>query len=153
MLDSGTGQCVAAAKRFPEYEVQESEGSRKGRKFMLAGDHAIPNKGQMEIGMLTSEGQPVTMATQIADVGEPLWSVRQLVGSGNTVVFRKKGGYIANRATGLNTYFKERDGVYYIKMFVVGADEVKKWKSARVQDEPGFAGRRCEGQWTSRLTL
>ena len=141
MMDSGAGQCVAAAKHFPAYEVEPSPGSIAKRNFMLADDRTIPNLGQMEVAMYTSEGQPVMMTTQVADVGEPIWSVRQLVQSGNTIVFRKKGGYISNKDTGLKTYFKERDGVYYIRMYVVGPEEAQNWRTGDVPGAQGFARR------------
>ena len=84
------------------------------------------------------EGQPCMVTMQMADVGTPIWSVKELVAKGSVVVFRKKGGYIKNPETGFKTFFKERQGVYYIKMAIEDPDVAEKWKSGEAhQEHPG----------------
>ena len=135
MMDSGAGNSVASPGHFPEYRMEESEGSRQERMYQLADNHEIPNLGEKHIGLWTGEGQPCLVTMQMCDVGTPSWSVKELVAKGNTVVFQKKGGYIANPTTGFKTFFKERGGVYYIQMAVEDPKEAARWGQGQSPEE------------------
>ncbi len=49
--DSGAGDNVASKADAPGYEVRESAMSRRGGKFVGAGNHKFPNQGEMLLHM------------------------------------------------------------------------------------------------------
>ena len=67
---------------------------------------------------------------QNAKVGMPILSVRRLVKKGSKVEFADDGGTIY-LPCGQKVSFKERHGIYFVKLYVVPPDG---------SDQPGFTG-------------
>ena len=67
--------------------------------YHAANGGKIYNRGQRSVKALTNEGEPVTMAWQVADIQRPLASIGRMCDAGNTAIFTKNGGYIVPEAT------------------------------------------------------
>ena len=118
VINSGAAVSVAPASVGQAFPVHPSEGSKKGQKFHTASGGAVANMGEKRINVETSEGMPVTLNFQVADVTRPLASVAKICDAGvngNTVVFNSDGGYILSLDTGHRTHFERVNGVYVLQ--------------------------------------
>ena len=69
---------------------------------------------------------------QSAAVSRPILSVIRLVENGNNVVFRNNGGTIKNLATGHETYFERKHGVYILRTWLRTKPEAKNEHGAAI---------------------
>jgi hypothetical protein len=129
VIDSGAAESVAPSSMAPWVPVQPSEGSKRGLVYMSASGAKLPNQGEKQFSMMTSEGNWAEATFQVADVTRPLCSVTKVCDKGNRVVFEANGGYIENLATGVCTSFARQNNVYVMDMFV--------------EEPSGFAGQRA----------
>ena len=96
--DTGAVEPVASKIDIPGHEIQESPGSRAGRKSITANGTEIPQQGQVQV-QWTDEGKgnekkrQLKSVFQITEVNRPLWSISKLldnqVDPESEVVFRK----------------------------------------------------------------
>ena len=57
VMDSGAAESVAPADLVPWVPVQESAGSKAGRKYLSASGEVLSNLGEKKIEVFTNEGQ------------------------------------------------------------------------------------------------
>ena len=97
---------------------QESEGSKRGQTYLSASGDKLPNLGEKQFDMLTSEGNWAQATFQVAEVTRPLCSVSKICDKGNRVVFELGGGYVEHIATGNVTPIVEKGGMFEIGIWV-----------------------------------
>jgi len=112
-LDSGAGDHVASASDLEGLQIQESEGSRRGRNFLAANGERIPNQGEVKVGLR----DPVTNGAfqsvfQVAPVSRPLYSVGKICDSGAEVKFTGKKAEVTYNGDILAVF--NRDGGLYL---------------------------------------
>ena len=132
MVDSGSVDDVADVNNeFPDHTVKEGKAQQQGVKYVAAGGAEIPNEGESKVTLMSDDGFLLPQITfQNAKVGMPIMSVRRLVRKGSKVEFEDDGGTIT-LPCGKTVTFKERHGVYFVKLYVVPPEN---------NDQPGFTG-------------
>ena len=114
-LDSGAGDHVAAEVDAPGYSVEESPGSKRGQKFMAAGGHKMPNKGQVTLHLVAPNqhgDESVDTVFQVADVTRPLWSVSKVCDAGYRVFFDDKTAKVVDQKNVTVCTFERQGGLY-----------------------------------------
>ena len=134
-MDSGASQSVAPPEAAPGFEVKESEGSRRGQRYVAASGDRIPNIGEQVIKFKTAEGKLSKIKWQNAPVTKPLLSVSHICDSGHEVKFTKLGGVITNMKSGRTTAFRRKNNVYVLDM-VIEVDD-KENVNTQVFHRPG----------------
>ena len=119
-VDSGAADNVGNEEHAKICRVIPSEGSKDGVRYVSASGAILDNKGEKHVQIQTSGGHKRTMNMQIADVHRVLLSVSKICDAGNQVVFTRTGGKIINDETGEVDYFTRKDGVYRMKLKVIG---------------------------------
>ena len=115
VMDSGAAESVAPADIAPWVPISESVGSKRGQTYMSACGEKLPNLGEKQMKVWTSEGKPAMATFQCADVTRPLCSVSKICDQGNRVVFDGQGGFIENKS-GVRTSFNRENNVYVLEM-------------------------------------
>ena len=143
IVDSGASITAMSPKKGRGYKVQENEASRNGVEYATAGKETLPNLGEKVMAVLTKERTLRLFKSQMADVSEPLESVRQLVGNRHCVLFglgeNDDQHLIVNKLTGEINFMRD-DGVNYLHdMLVVPPDEVNNVQAALQGGSP-FGG-------------
>ena len=118
VVDSGAAESVAPVGMAPWVPKRESEGSKRGQTYLSASGDKLPNLGEKQFDMLTSEGNWAQATFQVAEVTRPLCSVSKICDKGNRVVFELGGGYVEHIATGWRTRFARQNNVYVLEMYV-----------------------------------
>ena len=127
MVDSGAAEHVASPKDFPSHMISESEGSRRGIKYIAANGDKMPNVGEQKVKVYTGEGHLCGLRFQSVDkVTRPILSVPRLTETGHSCQFRKDGGTIVNLKTGQKTHFYRKGGVYVMGVWIVPVNEGNK---------------------------
>ena len=116
VMDSGAAESVAPADLAPWVEIQESTGSKAGRKYLSACGEVLQNLGEKHIQFHTEEGMQAKTTFQIADVTRPLCSVAKVCDQGNTVVFHATGGFVED-AYGKRTHFERVNNIYTMCLY------------------------------------
>ena len=111
VMDSGAAESVAPSNIAPWIDIQESAGSRAGRKYLSASGEVLKNLGEKNLEVVTNEGMKASTTFQIADVTRPLCSIARVCDKGNQVVFNSEGGYVED-AWGNRTYFERQSNIY-----------------------------------------
>ena len=114
VMDSGAAESVAPADMAPWVPIQESAGSRAGKKYLSASGEVLKNLGEKKVEVYTNEGMPANATFQVADVTRPLCSIARVCDQGNVVVFTSSGGYIEN-VHGTKTHFERSNNVYTLQ--------------------------------------
>ena len=86
-VDSGAFNTVGPPKVGTYFNLTPTEASAQGKHYRAANGSIIRNHGQRVVTGRTEEGTLVSMPIQVADVSKVLGSVREMVKSGNRVVF------------------------------------------------------------------
>ena len=87
--------------------------------YGTAAKEKLPNLGQQHLKACTAEGNETEVLFQIADVKKPLVSVSAICDRGNRVIFGRSGGVVQNIASGVETPFFKRNGVYVLDMWLL----------------------------------
>ena len=134
-VDSGAFNTVGPPKVGTHFNLTPTEASAQGKHYRAANGSVIRNHGQRIITGRTDEGTLVSMLLQVADVSKVLGSVREMVKSGNLVVFDEDANgnclsFLECKATKVKTAIKERNGTYQFDIRVPkgkggGAEEVR----------------------------
>ena len=96
----------------------ESEGKRRGLKYVAANGQLMNNKGEKHLRVENEEGHKCKMNMQITDVHRALMSVSKICDSGHSVTFFKDGGEIKHLQSGQVTKFRRIDDVYRMRVKV-----------------------------------
>ena len=87
-LDCVSVRHVCAPADCPGYLLQESAGSRRGRKFLMGDGGTIPNLGQKQLNLSdNAAGSDLQSIFQIAAVTRPLMSVSKICVEGRGITF------------------------------------------------------------------
>ena len=86
-MDSGAGDNVIPKRMVNHKKIRRSPGQDAGLHYVVAGDHRIPNLGEVDLKFTTTEGVEESWCCQIADVNKPLGSVADRVDHGYRVVY------------------------------------------------------------------
>ena len=78
----------------------------------------MPNQGEQHIPVAFENGVNTTAVFQIAEVSRPLVGVGRVCEMGNRVIFGASGGVIVNLATGKETRFERKEGVYIFTIWI-----------------------------------
>ena len=119
-IDSGASDSVANVNHASTCQVVPSSGSMEGVKYISASGNVIDNMGEKHVQVETINGKKRILNLQIADVTRVLLSVSKICDAGNTVTFTQNGGKIVNTSTGEEDHFARQDGVYRMKLRVIG---------------------------------
>ena len=136
-IDSGAAESVSPSEAYQQYPTEESEGSRRGVRYVTANGDRIPNEGQKRLALMTEGGQQRGMTFQVCEVNRPLGSVSRICGQGHTVVFDDDGSYIMNKASGQTTWLRQEGGVYMLDAWVMP----RRCSQAGSPSETPFQGR------------
>ena len=136
IVDSGATITAVSPKTGKAYKILESEASKRGVEYATAakdGD-TLPNLGKKLMAVLTKEGTVRGFNTQVANVAEPLESVRQLLAGKHCVLFGlgpdESEHLIINKVTGEVNVMRD-DGVNYLHdMIIIPPDEVENVQRA-----------------------
>ena len=94
VMDSGASDNVVSGSVAPNIKIRPSAGSLRGQCYAAAGGKEIPNEGEVQEAMMTSEGVLTDTTWQIADVRNPLMAVSACNDKGNPCCFDSEGSYI-----------------------------------------------------------
>ena len=133
LVDSGAGASVAdTGKAFPEFTVEESEGSKRGQMFAGPGKERLPNRGQAKVSLLTKAGVGSSLVFQDASVRRPILAVKDSNRAGNIVAFDQDESIILPRdsregreirrlikAAKLKIRLEEENGVFVMPAWVI----------------------------------
>ena len=141
-MDSGCSVFVMSSGWMEIFDLEESEGSRRGQTFQAAAKNSKPikNEGQRTIKFLTKDHEKRKMTCQVAAVNKILASVGQICDGGNEVLFRCDGGEIRHLKSGKITPFRRIGNVYAMDAWIEKAnfDESDNMKVDAVKDS-GFS--------------
>jgi len=116
-VDSGSADHVAPEAEFSAFQLEESEGSKKGRRYVAANGQRVPNLGQRKVAMATEDGRGLHVVWQVTKVVKPLLSVSKLTSNGNVVILDK----YHPRIIGVNgdvTWLRRINGTYECDLWV-----------------------------------
>jgi len=116
-VDSGSADHVAPEEEFSSSPLEESEGSKKGRRYIAANGQRVPNLGQRKVEMSTEDGQGLHVCWQVTKVVKPLLSVSKLTSNGNVVILDKYHPRIIGY-NGHITWLRRVNGTYECDLWV-----------------------------------
>jgi hypothetical protein len=111
--DSGAGNHVMAREDAPGYQVQPSEGSKRGKGFVGVDGVRIPNEGEVEMNLAGPQGK-FKSTFQVAKVTRPLMSIARICDRGHKVVFEKGHASVLNSQGQEICRFARRGNLYMI---------------------------------------
>ena len=88
-MDTGAHHNVIPKRMVGQKRIRQSEGSRKGMRYVGAGGEKIDNEGEVDFPFESVEGHLASMIFQIAEVNKPLGSVAYFVDGAFRVVYDK----------------------------------------------------------------
>ena len=68
--------------------MQSTQPRKSIASFAAANGDPITNRGQLIVGLPTTEGHPIHFAFQVCEVSRPLWSVSKICDAGCSVTVR-----------------------------------------------------------------
>ena len=115
-MDSGCSVFVMPTGWLSMFEIEESEGSKRGQTFQAAAANSDPirNEGQRSVKFLTSA------------VNKILASAAQVCDGGNEVIFRRHGGEVIHLKTKKRTPFRRVGNVYIMDAWIEKPRNAKK---------------------------
>ena len=117
-VDSGAADTVAPKSIGSQFPMKQTIASLSGMTYSAANGTEIKNQGERRITGKTSDGTPITITVQVADVKKMLGSVSRMCDANNQVVFDNDGSYIKNKVNGRVTKLDRRNGVYKFDMWI-----------------------------------
>ena len=126
VMDSGSTVPVWPPTVGKEYTIDESEGSRKGVTYMCANKDVLANLGEKTVPLLTREGTMKTTTSQVADVSQPLQSVRHVHKSGHMVIFDGADSFMLNKHTGEINLIEDDGHNYILETWIIPPDEIDR---------------------------
>ena len=136
IVDSGATVPVMNPNTGKDYELLESEASRRGVEYEVANGDTIPNLGEKRMAVMTTEGTIRGYTTQCAEVSKSLQAVRSLVSSQHAVCFGLGDGtdhLVINKVTGEINRLRD-DGINYIQdLLVIPPNRVEEVTTAMAE--------------------
>ncbi len=124
IVDSGATVPVFPPRIGKLYQVQPSEGSRNGDEYRVANGERIPNLGEKIFPVLTEENTVRGVTAQIADVTDPLQSVRHMNANFNGVWLYGDESFSVNMVTGEVNRIIDNGKNFVMKAWIIPPDEV-----------------------------
>ena len=120
VMDSGASESVAPPGLCADYPIMPSAGSKSGQMYTTAGKDEIPNMGEQILDVILDNGKECQVKYQVAEVNRPLNSISEIcdAADGQVVIFGRSGGAVLNLATGEQTPFRRKDGIYVLDTWV-----------------------------------
>ena len=118
IVDSGAVEHVLPEHWLPTIRMEESPGSRVGKKYLSATGQEIPNLGQKALYTKTREGQSRGICFQVAPVRKPLMSVAKMNEAGNDVNLRGNNPHIMNIKTKEITALRREGKTFILDLWV-----------------------------------
>ena len=135
IVDSGAVERVLPEHWLQGIRMEESPGSRVGKKYLSATGQEIPNLRQKALYTKTREGQSRGISFQVAPVRKPLMSVAKMNEAGNDVNLRGSNPHIMNIKTKEITALR-REGKTFILDLWVKIPGAMKNKTPEVDPTP-----------------
>ena len=124
IVDSGATVPVFPPRVGKLYQVQPSEGSRNGDEYRVANGDKIPNLGEKVFPVLTEENTIRGVTAQIADVTDPLQSVRHMNANFNGVWLYGDESFSVNMVTGEVNRIVDNGKNFVMRAWIIPPDEV-----------------------------
>ena len=86
--------------------------------FTVADGKRIPHGGFVKTHVRTAEGKDKIINWKHADVAVQILSTHELARNGHKLEYDEDEGTITNKTTGEVTKFVQRNGVYFLQLFV-----------------------------------
>ena len=116
--DTGAVDHVASQADLPNYAVEESEGSKAGRRFVTASGKEILQEGQVKAQMADQScKQRLGSIFQVTAVNRPLWSISKVLddqADPNCEVVFERDGAVARDSKGRVFAKAVRQGGLYV---------------------------------------
>ena len=133
LIDSGAGvDGLDCAEHVPDATLTDTP--EPIRCITASGEEMVVN--QMANTNVLLDGQPCTVPSSDLKLDMPILSVRRHIHRGYRCRIREGGGYFRNTKTRAKARFVEREGVYFIRMKVLGQASDK---GASLFGRPGTA--------------
>ena len=116
-VDSGASETVIGEDMVATATLTESEGSRRGVEYKVANGESLPNLGEKRFEAVTGENVNRKIKAQVCSVQQGLLSVKKMVDTGHKVVFASEGSYIEDRRTFERMHLKEKNGMFFLKLW------------------------------------
>jgi len=137
IIDSGATVPVFPPRIGKLYKIQESEGSRNGDEYRVANGDKIPNLGEKVLPVVTEEQTVRGITAQIADVTDPLQSVRHLNSSHHGVWLYGDDSFMINMITGECNRITDNGKNFITKVWVIPPNELNAVVGAASTDFRG----------------
>jgi len=137
IIDSGATVPVFPPRVGKLYAIQESEGSRNKDEYRVANGDKIPNLGEKILPVITEENTVRGITAQIADVTDPLQSVRHLNGSGHGVWLYGDDSFMINMVTGECNKITDNGKNFVTKVWVIPPSELNAVVGTATSGFPG----------------
>jgi hypothetical protein len=119
VLDSGAGECVCGPQHFGGIDMTvDPNRAGAGTEYVCADGGRIPNMGEKSVPGLSDAGTRLAIKFQVTTVDRPLIAVSKLTAAGHIVKFGNQNGTITHGATGKQTQFRKKNGVYVLRIWV-----------------------------------
>ena len=99
-------------------EIKQAEASKSGLKYRSASGNPIDNEGEQDLKGYSQEANRIDVTMQVAEVTNPLGSVRAFVKAGSRVVFDDGDSFIENKAIGVKTSIEDGNGAYIFDLWI-----------------------------------
>ena len=120
-LDSGSTEHVCSRTDIPGYCILESAGSRVGQCFIVGNGARLPNEGEAELNLTSSDNPTGAMKStfQVANVTRPLISVGKLTDAGLNIIFSKTEAKVTDTSgKTIMTFVRNPGGLYVTKLML-----------------------------------
>jgi hypothetical protein len=116
-MDSGSAEHVLPAGWLEKLPMEESAGSRTGKKYLAASGEKVPNMGEKTVEAITNEGMRLKIIFQVTKVVKALISVGKLTRQGHRVVLDRDWPCIITKG-GSVTQLRLENGVFVVDLWV-----------------------------------
>jgi hypothetical protein len=123
-MDTGAHHNVIPRRMVGKMKIRPSEGSRKGMRYVGAGNEKIVNEGEVDFPFESLEGHRQSMIFQIAEVNKPLGSVAYFVDREFRVVYDQNSktgedmSYMVHKPTGTTYRFRRERNIWILDAIV-----------------------------------
>ena len=96
-VDNGASDTVVDPDMIPNIAIEDGDQKRRGTTYEIATGELIPNLGEKRFVGVTENEVMMRLIARVADVNNPLLSVRKMLQSGHLVVFVAPGATLRIR--------------------------------------------------------
>ena len=120
-VDSGACDHVIPPHLVSQPINKNTSAVKSGLAYSSASGHRLPNLGEVkvqgEVADASSQGG-IELTMQVAQVKNPLASVKKMCAAGNRVVFEPTESYVEHIKTGARVPIVSKDGSYHVMLNV-----------------------------------